>query len=267
MKVTSRSRRWVRIQNILFVILFVSAMGLLAWLSKLYSYQADWTASGRNTLSDASIAILDELKGEVQITAFVRETPLLRKRTAELIGRYQRYKSDLDLSFVNPDVEPQRVRELGITSEGEVIIEYQGRTEQIEDVSENGLTNALQRLARGGERNVAFLEGHGERGHSGDANYDLASWVRQLTAKGIHVRGLNLGVSPIIPADISVLVIAGPQAGLLRGEVRLLQQYIKDGGKLLWLADPGKLHGLAPLADQLGIKFQPGIIMDPNVSQ
>lgn len=268
MKVTSRSRRQIRLQNILFVILFLVVVGLLAWLSTLYTYQADWTANGRNTLSQASVAILKELNGPVTVTAFVREeSSLLRKRIAELSARYQRYKHDMTLEFVDPDVEPQRVRELGISSEGELIIKYRERTEQIEDMSENGLTNALQRLVRGDDRTIAFLEGHGERNYKGDANYDLSSWVRQLTAKGIKARGLNLGVSAAIPDDISLLVIAGPQAEFLPGEVTLLRQYVTDGGNLLWLADPGELHGLAPLADELGIRILPGVVIDPNIAQ
>ena len=268
MKVTSRSRRLIRLQNVLFVILFLSVAGLLAWLSTLYTYQSDWTANGRNTLSQASVAILKELNAPVTITAFVREeTTLLRKRIAELSGRYQRYKPDMTLDFVDPDVEPQRVRELGITSEGELVIAYQGRTEQIDNVSENSLTNALQRLVRGGDRTIAFLEGHGERNYQGDASYDLSSWVRQLKAKGIKVRGLNLGTSTAVPKDVSVVVIAGPQVKVLPGEATILKQYISEGGNLLWLADPGELHGLAPLADELGIKIVPGIIMDPNIAQ
>lgn len=267
MKVTSRSRHLIRLQNILFVILFLSVMGLLAWLSTLYIYESDWTASGRNTLSQASVTMLGELNMPVAITAYVRETPLIRKRISELTARYQRYKPDLTVNFVNPDIDPQRVRELGITSEGELIVEYHGRTEQIQDISENGLTNALQRLMRGGERSVGFIVGHGERDYQGDASYDLSNWVRQLITKGIKVRSVNLAVSASIPDDVSMLVLAGPQTRFLPGEITLLQQYISDGGNLLWLADPGELHGLAPVADDVGINVLPGIIIDPNISQ
>ena len=48
MKVTVKSRRQIRLQNILFVVLFVGLIGVLAWLSTRYHYQSDWTANGRN---------------------------------------------------------------------------------------------------------------------------------------------------------------------------------------------------------------------------
>jgi len=267
MKVTVRSRRLIRLQNILFVVLFLGVVGLLAWLSTLYSYQADWTASGRNTLSQASVSLLGGLKGPVTMTAYASETPLLRKRISELVERYKRYKPDLTLTFVNPDLEPQKVRDLGISVDGELVIEYAGNQEQLQDISEQGITNALQRVARGSERWLVFLEGHGERNPHGDARYDLGGFAQQLEAKGYHISFQNLASSPQIPDNTSIVVIAGPQTDLLPGEVKILQKYIEEGGNLLWLADPGSTHGLEPLANMLKIQFQPGIIVDPNISQ
>lgn len=54
MEVTKQSRTRLRLQNYAFVILFLTVIGLLAWLSHHYSYEADWTATGRNVLSEAS---------------------------------------------------------------------------------------------------------------------------------------------------------------------------------------------------------------------
>ena len=59
-------------------------------------------------------------------------------------------------------------------------------------------------------------------------------------------------------------MLAGPQVDLLPGEVKLITQYVKNGGNLLWLADPGDLHGLMPLASSLGISFESGVIVDPT---
>lgn len=268
--------------NAAFVLLFLVMVGLVAWLSTKYNYEADWTASGRNTLSKASVALLEELQGPVEITAYARPGPLMRKRISELIGRYRRYKPDIRLEFVNPDQAPQKVRELNITMDGEMVLRYRERVEKLRDISESGLTNALQRVARGGERRLVFLTGHGERSPTGGAGYDLSGWVRELESKGVQVDELNLGKSPQIPEDTTVLVIAAPQVDLLPGEVGIVRRYVRDGGNLLWLSDPDDapgqdndqerrqppdLHGLDPLAGELGLRFQPGIVVDPNVSQ
>ena len=267
MEVTRRTRRLLRLHDLLFVALLLAAIGLLGWLSTRYVYEADWTASGRNTLSEASTALLRELPGEIVVTAYAREIPLLRKRITELVGRYQRHKPDLRLVFVNPDVEPRRVRELDITVDGEMVIEYSGRSERLQDLSERGLTNALQRVARGAERRLAFLSGHGERDPEGSAGHDFAAWAQQLRAQGVNVERVNLLQTPRLPVRDAVLVIASPRIGLLPGEVARIEEFVEDGGNLLWLIDPGPLHGLEPLARRLGLTVEQGVVVDPTVSQ
>jgi len=267
MKVTLKSRRLMLLQNLLFVVLFLSVIGLAGWLSTQYNYHADWTENGRNTLSETSVALLGEISQPVVITVFVRDTAMLRKHIAELVARYQRYKADIELKFVNPDAEPQRVREMNITTEGEMVVESAGQQARTKQISEEGISNALQKVLRGGERKIAFLQGHGERDFLGAANYDLSAWAQQLQAKGSQLYALNLASVAVVPDNTSLLVIAGPQADLLPGELIAIQGYLDRGGNLLWLADPGELFGLSGIGKQMGVQFQPGTIIDPNVSQ
>jgi ABC-type uncharacterized transport system involved in gliding motility auxiliary subunit len=267
MEVTRKTRAQARLENAVFVVLFLAVMGLLGWLSTRYSYQADWTASGRNTLSPASRALLKEMKDPVGITAFARENEPLRRHISEVIARYQRYKPDIKLEFINPDTAPEQVRKLAITVDGELLLQYQGRSEKVQNLSEQSLTNALQRVARGGERWAVFLQGHGERNPQSMAPPDLGFLARELRAKGFKAQGLNLASQAQIPDNTTILVVASPQNDLLQGEVKILQDYIDRGGSLLWLLEPGSLHGLKPLADKLGIKVSPGIVVDPAAVQ
>lgn len=262
MLVTRKSKLHVRAQNIIFVALLLTAVGLVAWLSTRYVWQADWTAGNRNTLTEASRLLLDTLEHPVSITTFAREDEGLRNAIRDLVGRYQRAKPDVTLEFVNPDLEPARVREQGIQADGELVIEYQGRREQLRQLNEDTLTNALQRLARGGERWVVFLTGHGERDPRGQANHDLGAFGRELEAKGLRPRTLNLAKQGAIPRNTSVLVVAGPQTALLPGEVELIRDYIAGGGNLLWLGDPDANESLVPLAQMLGVRFLPGMALD-----
>jgi ABC-type uncharacterized transport system involved in gliding motility auxiliary subunit len=271
MLVTSKTRLHSRLQSTIFSILFLAVVGVLAYLSTRYSFTADWTANGRNTLSAASSALLAELDSPVTITCYATEDEAVRHAVTELIDRYRRGKSDINLRFVNPDLEPDAVRALGIRVNGELRVEYQGRAENLQNLSEQGLTNMLQRLARSGERWLVFVEGHGERKPNGVANHDLGQWAQQLTAKGFKVQTHNLVQNPQLPQNTRVLVLAGPQTDLLSGEVAIINQYVAAGGNLLWLTDPvsdaaskNKQYGLIPLAKQLGIEFKPGMIVDPT---
>ena len=268
MKVTKKSRRQITLQNILFVALFLGVTGMVAWLSTKYHYQADWTANGRNTLSTASVAVLAEIKEPLKVKVFVNETGPLKQRVGDLLRRYQRHKSDMQLEFINPDTDPDLVRKLAITMNGEMVFEYQGRSEKVAApnsiADEQSITNALQRLTRSEERWLVFLEGHGERSPFGQANHDLQTWAKELEAKGFKLKGLNLATQPVIPDNTAVVVIAGPQVNYLPGEVKVIEAYLQRGGNLLWLADPDGLHGLDAVAEQLGVALAPGVIVDPT---
>ncbi|MDR2877740.1 MAG: GldG family protein [Chromatiales bacterium] len=268
MKVTRGTKFALRLHDVLFALLLAAAVGLLGWLATHYAHESDWTASGRNTLSEASVKLLEELHGDLTIVAYAREEPLLRKRISGLVERYQRHKPDLHLTFVDPDVEPQRVRELGITMDGEMVIEYQDRSERLRELSESALSNALQRVARGGKHRLLFLAGHGERDPEGSASYDLSSWAKQLQAQGIEVERFNLleQAGRALPKD-AVLVIASAQIPLLPAEVERIVKYVDGGGRLLWLRDPDASPGLDALAHRLGVTWESGVIVDPAVSQ
>lgn len=267
MQVTKKSRTQIRIQNIVFVVLFLGIVGMLAWLSGRYTISGDWTADARNTLSPASTELLKTIDGPVTITAFVRDdaqSTALRKRITQIVGRYQQHHADISLRFINPDIEPQMTRDLGVRVEGEMVIRFGERSENLQNLTEQSLTNALQRVAHSANQYVVFLEGHGERNPRGRANHDLGDWATQLEAKGLNIQTLNLANTPQLPDNTSILVIASPQVSLLPGEFSIISKYLADGGNLLWLAEPGELHGLGGLAEQLGIEFQPGIIVDPT---
>jgi ABC-type uncharacterized transport system involved in gliding motility auxiliary subunit len=261
MQITPRSRLLLRLQTWVFVALFTGIVGLLAWLSTLYVYQVDWTAGGRNTVSEDTQRLLARMPEPVTITAYAREDELLRKQIKYLVGSYQRFKPDITFEFVNPDTAPERVRNEGVSVDGELLVGYQGRSEHVQGLSEQKLSNALLRLTRQTERWLVFLTGHGERDPHGEANADLGAFGRALERNGLKVRTINLAENPI-PDNTSLLVIAEPRVNLLPGEVTLLGDYITRGGNLLWLAEPGKPAGLEPLAEQLGVAFLPGVVVD-----
>lgn len=257
-----------RLQSLVFYLLFAAVFGLLAGFAQKYGAVWDWTAQGRNSLSATSAEVLGRLQGPLQITVYAQEIARLRDPISALVGRYQRQSDRVQLAFVNPDREPELVRKLGIRKTGEMILEYQGRTEHLPHVSEELLTNAIQRLLIGGERWVAFLSGHGERNPEGKANHDLGEFGKELTNKGYRLRQVNLSETPELPDNLALLVIAGPEVDLLPAELAVLQGYVKGGGNLLWLLDPNDsnnaLPGLEPLAQDLGLSLLPGTIVDAN---
>jgi len=266
MEITKKSRNQLRIQNIAFIILLSISIALLAGLSNKYNFESDWTKNNRNTLSDVSIRLLQQIPAPVKITTFIPDGNLLSNRQyiKELVGKYQKYKKNITLKIINPDTSPDLVRQLKVTTYGEVVVEYEGRNEHITQLKEQTLSNTLQRLLRQGERRLLFVTGHGERKPDGRANYDWNDFSEKLKIKGITTELLKLNETPNIP-DVAAIVIASPQVDYLPGEVKLIIDYVKRGGNVLWVQEPGKsLFGLQPLAELLGINFYPGTIVDPT---
>jgi ABC-type uncharacterized transport system involved in gliding motility auxiliary subunit len=262
MRITRKSRLRFLAENLAFTLLFLAALGLAAWLSRQYAFQADWSYGQRNSLSAASAGLLKTLDKPLTFTAYARDERDLREYIKNVIGRYQKLKPDITLGYVNPDTEPQAARTAGITADGQVIVTYGGRSETLSQLDEDAVSNAIQRLARSAERFVVFLSGDGERDPLGEHNFDLGDFGRQLQTKGFKVQSLNLAATPVVPQNTSVLVIAGPQAALLPGTAKLVRDYLQRGGNLLWLSDPGPLYGLEPLTEDLGIHFGAGTIVD-----
>jgi ABC-type uncharacterized transport system involved in gliding motility auxiliary subunit len=258
-----KSRFQLRLATTSFVILLLIVVGMLLWLSRDYHWQFDWTRNHRNTLSEASRSMLNTLDKPVQVTAYARDTEGVRQNISELVGRYQKYKKDIVLDYVNPDTDPARVRAAGVRIDGELVIEYNQRKENLSQLSEEAFTNTLARLGRGGERWIVFVTGHGERSPDRQANFDLSSWAGQLAKRGLKTRSVALGGNTAIPQNTSVLVIASPRVKFLASEVKQIEQYLAHGGNLLWLADPGPLQGLERVAESLGIELQRGVVVDP----
>jgi ABC-type uncharacterized transport system involved in gliding motility auxiliary subunit len=264
MRVTRKSRLQLRAQSWGFVVLFLVIIGLLAWLSTRYVYNADWTYGHRNSLSPASVQLLRTLKSPLSFTAYARDNAVLREAIRRFVGKYQEIKKNTSLNFINPDTDPQAARSAGITANGELVLGYQGRSQKVTQINEAAVTNAIESIARSADEYVVFLTGEGERNPLGQHNFDLGDFGAQLTQKGFKLETLNLASTPSIPSNTAVLVIAGPQANLLPGSVNLIRGYVKRGGNLLWLDDPGPLYGLEPLAQDLGISFGKGTIVDPD---
>jgi hypothetical protein len=264
MQVTRDSRLRILGQNVMFVLLLFIGVGLLGWASTQYEFKADWTYGHRNSLSPASVRLLGTLKQPLTATAYARGNSPFREPLKRFFANYQLVKPDVLLKFVDPDMDPQQARKDGITGDGQVILEYGGRSERLEQVNEAYLADAIQRLARSAERYVVFLAGDGERNPRGDHNFDLGAFGKQLTDKGFKIEPLNLAATPTIPENTSVLVVAGPQADVFPGMVKLVRDYVRRGGNLLWLGDPGPLYGLDPLAADLSLHFGNGTLVDPN---
>lgn len=267
MKIAAKLQFWLRLHNRVSLLLFLAAAGLLGYLGQRYHWQGDMTQNGRHTLSQASRSLLREMPGPLAVTAYATlQDPQygdLRQPIRDFVARYQSLKSDLSLNFVDPSTDPQLARAAGVRVNGELVLAYRGRTEHLATLNEQDFTNTLMRLARGHERLVMSVGGHGERKLDGGAPHDLGEFGRQLGHKGFRIPPQGLLLAEDVPGNVQVLVLTQPQTRIFPGEADKIKRYLARGGNLLWLLEPGTLNGLQPVAETLGLVLTPGTVVDP----
>lgn len=243
-------------------LLLCCAVALAGWLSVHWSWRVDLSHGARASLSQPSRDVLAALEGPVEVVSYARAAGPLRETIAAFVARYREAKPDLNLTFVDPDEDPGAMRARGISLDGEIELRHAGRSQRVTVLRERDFTLALLRLARGGERVVAFLSGHGERRPDGKANHDLGRFGEALAADGVRAVALDLTQQSAIPANVDLVVVAAPRVPVPAAEVDALVAWVESGGALLWLVEPGVDEGLDALARALGVRVLPGTVVD-----
>jgi gliding motility-associatede transport system auxiliary component len=252
-----------RLGSLLYIALLLVIAACLAVLSTRFAFETDWSAGARASISPQSRAILAQLKGPLDVVSYARPAGNLREQISTFLARYRRFKPDLQLSFVDPDLDPGALRKAGIETDGEIVLHWKGREQRVLQLDEQHFSDALARLTRSREQLVAFVTGDGERNANGQANADLGDFVTQLASRGVRALPLNLAQAAQVPGNADLVVLASPQAALAPGAVHALVDWVAGGGNLLWLTEPGDDDlNLAPLAQALGIKRLPGVLVD-----
>ena len=117
---------------------------------------------------------------------------------------------------------------------------------------------------------IAFLGGHGERSIHDRSGVNYTSFTTVLDSRGALINQgytpctLTLSAGGDIPADIDVLVIADLRKALTDDELIQVKRYIERGGNLVVLGEPSRPEYIAPVLEQLGLAFVPGVLVQPH---
>ncbi|MBV6452561.1 MAG: hypothetical protein MHPDNHAH_03319 [Anaerolineales bacterium] len=214
---------------------------------------ADLTEEQANTLAPEMVAALEKLPEKVTATAFFTQNRS-RESAEQLFGNIKANSKDkFDYEFVDPNRDPQRAREAGITGDGKVLLQMGDRSEIAASATESEILKALIRLINPEDRVVYFLTGHGERDPE-QINEDNTALTRAgttLKSKNYGVKSLSLLAENKIPEDADVIIIAGPQRPISEKEVELLRGFLNGGGALVVMEDPTILTNFGDEADPL----------------
>ncbi|MCY3845390.1 MAG: DUF4350 domain-containing protein [Acidobacteria bacterium] len=249
----------------------VLALGIVVAVNYILSRQNvrwDLTAGGQYSLSDQTRRVLESLESPISVLVFARpeEFPRFRDR----LGEYEYVSSQVTVEYVDIDGDPVRARQYDVQSYGTIVFEFEDRIERVVSSSEQELTNGLIKAVEGEERTVYFVQGHGERDPASSEREGYSALVEALERDNLGVETVVLAQVGAVPADATVLVIAGPETDLLPAEADLLREWLDGGGKLLLLLDPPETAdepdapNLVALAAEWGMEIGTDVVVDAS---
>ncbi len=174
-------------------------------------------------------------------------------------------------------LEPVKSKELGVTSNGTVVIRKGSRKESVfigTEVEKSKtqlraldveVQKRLLQVAKS-TRTVYFTSGHGERTQEAIGGTDKRGTIdllnRTLQEQNFDVKTLSSaeGLGAEVPRDAAAVFILGPRSEFTEVEAQTLAAYEKRGGKLFIGLDPENGLAFDELMKPLGLSFTPQVL-------
>ncbi|RKU31363.1 hypothetical protein C6497_02395 [Candidatus Poribacteria bacterium] len=265
---TSRQFRYglnvaVSLIGIIGIALFINII-----VSQNIDKSIDITKFRHYSISAQSKQILKNLDQEINVIAFFKDTNPERSLVQEQLEAYQRESKLINVVFNNPELQIASTEKYDIRIDGTTVFDSGDRFEKVTIVNEQAFTTAILKLIQDLTQKVYFLTGHGEHGIDGSSNFRYSQVKTELEKVNYSVHQLSLLKETRVPDDCDVLVIAGPKNPINTQELRMIDRYLKNNGKLLLLLDPSiksvdDIHsGLVKLMQKWGVKIGNDLVID-----
>ena len=258
-----RGERFLEAVNLaVYTAVAVAIVVLANWFVDRHNRRWDLTPNQSYSLSPQTTKVLKELKNDLTIYVFDRESGFRGRR--DLLDNYSALTPRVTVRYVDPDRQPSLAGQFGIRNYGTVVVAGGDRHFEAQSSTEEGLTNAIVRLLKG-QKTVYFIQGHGERDVDSSDRAGYGRVKKQLENENRQVKTLVLLQKMEVPADCSLLVIAGPRNDFLAQEVETIKKYLTGGGRALFLLDPGmELTNLAKLLADWNVTLRNDLAIDEN---
>lgn len=254
------------------IILGFIVFACVNFLAVRYNKTWDWSAEGFNSLSEQSIKVAKNLKGDATIILLNRGNQAqgeqgqegdVKKDVTDLVRLYQNHSSKVKLEIYNvltrPDLAQKYEFKFGPYG---LYVDYNDKHLRVDAPNEESLTKTLLKLTRDKKKVVYILQGHAERELNGEQPETIAEFKKDLETT-YEVKPLTLfQQGNKIPDDAEVVMLIGPGQELLPPEVQALKDYAVKGGHFLIAADPGDKHQIAKVMNLFGVEYQNDYVLD-----
>lgn len=231
-------------QAAVYTLVFLAILGAINFLGNRYNETYDATANKFYTLSDQTKRIADELDQPLTISYWDR--PVNFPIAEELLTRYAALSSNINVVYEDIDKDALRAREEGVTAPGQMFVQVGNRREEAGGLTEQEITGAMVRAIQGGDRMVCFATGYGEADTTSAEPGGYSSALGITESNNYKTQVVPLLPTPVIPADCTILILAGPQRNYLQPAVDEIKTYVETGGRVLVMLDPPLQFGATP---------------------
>jgi ABC-type uncharacterized transport system involved in gliding motility auxiliary subunit len=252
--------------NLLLIVLLVLAIvAAVNYLGTKVHKRFDYTVGRVHSLADQSIQVVKRLDRPLLVTVFAAEGSAPAAQFRELTDLYRYYSDKVRAEIVDPYKNPALVQKYDVKYVNTVVFEYGKKNTRVEQVSEESFTNAIIKLTRDSEKTVYFTQGHGEADVEKSDEFGLSELKKNLEKLSFKVKPLLLAQEKTLPADVSLLVVAGPQQPFFANEIKMIDDYLSQkGGRAFFLLGPDQGGELNPLLNRAGLKLDATVVVQPK---
>ncbi len=278
--------KWLRSTSstiVIVAIILAIFIALNLCISNLNLNPIDFTKDKVYSLSDDSKNEISKIEQNVTMYFFGYE----ESSTPVILGRqYEKLNDKIKVQIVSTSERPDLASEYNISSTDQLVAvssnqRYkvvdssemytydQSSGEQI-DVTEQKLTNAIIDVTISSKPQVYFLTGNGEYGiDSSSPMYTFAQYIQNDVN---DVNTLDLLTSNM-PETCDVLIIANPTSDFTDAETEKIQNYINNGGNIVWMQDPyvtiqsyseDNFKNINKILGEFGISFSYGVVCEES---
>ncbi len=272
------------VNTTVMILVFLAIGAVVIYAGARQNAQFDLTSTKQFSLSQQTKKILGDLGTDVQAIAFfVPNDPnqiIVRATALDLLEQYANQTGKFSYRVEDPELKPEEARRFGINADsqpGTIVFASEGNLQPVATLLfdsrssrflpnptlEQDFTSAILAVTHTQRKVVYFLTRHGERDILNVSEGSGFGLVRAgIEGDNYEVRILDLGSQAQVPQDAAVLIIANPKNDLLDEEVKPLDDFLRGGGKALFLFDPETPATFRQIIKTWGVELGNGTIVD-----
>jgi ABC-type uncharacterized transport system involved in gliding motility auxiliary subunit len=254
-----------------YILIILAVLVVANFLANRYNKTFDATSNKRYSLSDQTKKIVHDLKQDITIQYF--DKPSGMQAGKDLLDRYALLSPKIHIEYVDYLKKPQLARADNITREGEAVVVNGAKKEEAKTFDEEGLTGAIIRTLKGGERTVCVATGSGEHRLEDTTAEGLSEFQTAVQKDNYKVKSISFLEKAEVPSECTTLIIAGPSGDYIQPAVDAIKKYVEGGGRALIMLDPplkvgrrdiGDNDALLNLLSSWGVTADKDLILDEN---